>query len=766
MKKVCTILSIMLVFLLNTSIPIKADIINYTIKLGQSTTIYCGMHYDDGTKTWTSSNPAVVKITAPNGNYCGIYAAALGKSQISCDIEYTTYETRWIPNGLGGGFWGTVTVTAHETYVYSITVTETGDLNNIASVKVGFDNETLYIGDSMKFDIQLRNKNNKLVYDFSKLNWFSSDNSVATVDKYGVVHALTSGTVTITAQTADGTKDSSTITVTDFKQLIPISTKEELNAIRNNTSGRYYLTNDIIFTSNDFEAGGAFYNNGAGWIPIDSFTGYLNGNHYSIQNLTVKSATNSGLFNEIQYGTITNLEMINANINASNHAGTIAATVYWTIIENCKGSNSSINGYYSGGIVGFSGSSKINNSTNDSLVNGKYCAGGIVGDLSFSDVYFCKNTGTVNGNNVYAVGGIAGLSGVSNVFFTSNVGTINLNCKDNLGGDGYGQYFVGGIGGYIADTRVNNSFNIGKICINSNNTASSKNYVAGGVTGCILDRSLVEDCYNSADIDVNCLAGNPVLGGIGNINIQSIDVDDDGLRIYHCYNSGNINVLNSLTHKKGGIIGTAIGTNAAYSRTVVNECYYLNTSNDLKAAAQLYIGTIRNTQAVTNSQLGEDSSLPYLDFNTIWEINKSSEYKYPILISAKIPVNYYTCVVTFNTLSGNDVEHQVVKNNGLVQKPTDPTLIGNSFGGWYKDIKYTLLWDFDKDIVMSDTTLYAKWIDAYDFNKDGTVSVLDIAIAANNYNLKNTDVKWNSDFDINKDGIVDIYDLVQISKKI
>lgn len=41
--------------------------------------------------------------------------------------------------------------------------------------------------------------------------------------------------------------------------------------------------------------------------------------------------------------------------------------------------------------------------------------------------------------------------------------------------------------------------------------------------------------------------------------------------------------------------------------------------------------------------------------------------------------------------------------------PPEPTAFGYKFTGWYKDADCTVPWDFDKDLVMSDITLYAGW---------------------------------------------------------
>jgi|GEM_PF-3003177 len=63
--------------------------------------------------------------------------------------------------------------------------------------------------------------------------------------------------------------------------------------------------------------------------------------------------------------------------------------------------------------------------------------------------------------------------------------------------------------------------------------------------------------------------------------------------------------------------------------------------------------------------------------------------------------------VTFNDNNGNlnDVELYY----GYVDEPDDPIRVGYEFAGWYKDVEFTMLYDFEFDIVSEDITLYAKW---------------------------------------------------------
>ena len=68
--------------------------------------------------------------------------------------------------------------------------------------------------------------------------------------------------------------------------------------------------------------------------------------------------------------------------------------------------------------------------------------------------------------------------------------------------------------------------------------------------------------------------------------------------------------------------------------------------------------------------------------------------------------------VTFNA-NGKDVElpaSQRVKQGHLAIEPSaKPTCTGFTFAGWYKDAACTQAWDFAKDVVTADVTLYAKW---------------------------------------------------------
>lgn len=67
------------------------------------------------------------------------------------------------------------------------------------------------------------------------------------------------------------------------------------------------------------------------------------------------------------------------------------------------------------------------------------------------------------------------------------------------------------------------------------------------------------------------------------------------------------------------------------------------------------------------------------------------------------------CRIRFETNGGSEVPDQSVALGGKVTKPADPTKDGLYFAGWYSDIDLQNQWDFGKDTVTGNMTLYAKW---------------------------------------------------------
>ena len=74
---------------------------------------------------------------------------------------------------------------------------------------------------------------------------------------------------------------------------------------------------------------------------------------------------------------------------------------------------------------------------------------------------------------------------------------------------------------------------------------------------------------------------------------------------------------------------------------------------------------------------------------------------------AKFALETLEYTVTFESNGGSEISSVDVASGEKVTKPADPTRSGYEFKGWYKEDGTE--WNFDKDVVTADITLYAKW---------------------------------------------------------
>jgi len=81
-----------------------------------------------------------------------------------------------------------------------------------------------------------------------------------------------------------------------------------------------------------------------------------------------------------------------------------------------------------------------------------------------------------------------------------------------------------------------------------------------------------------------------------------------------------------------------------------------------------------------------------------------------IVIKMKMPSNYPSYTVTFNSNGGSSVDNQTVKKYSRARSVT-PTRNDFVFSGWYSDSGLTRSYNFGT-AVTGDITLYAKWSEA------------------------------------------------------
>ena len=156
-----------------------------------------------------------------------------------------------------------------------------------------------------------------------------------------------------------------------FSDLKPISNVEELKAIGDNSTGKFYLTNDI--------------NLGGGvWTPLADFAGEFDGQGYKIHNFVISETQSAGFFNTNK-GTIQNLTLADFTFTVSTvntKTDFIAGALVGTndgVVENCHITDAILtydyvratqSGHlsYAGGLVGINNGS-ITNSTVSGRLN-------------------------------------------------------------------------------------------------------------------------------------------------------------------------------------------------------------------------------------------------------------------------------------------------------------------------------------------------------------------------------------------------------------
>lgn len=78
--------------------------------------------------------------------------------------------------------------------------------------------------------------------------------------------------------------------------------------------------------------------------------------------------------------------------------------------------------------------------------------------------------------------------------------------------------------------------------------------------------------------------------------------------------------------------------------------------------------------------------------------------------------------VSFEVNGGSTVSSVSVINGKTVSKPVDPTREDFIFVGWYKDSDFKTPFTFSSDVVTSDITIYARWVEKQEKSREYTVT--------------------------------------------
>ena len=478
------------------------------------------------------------------------------------------------------------------------------------------------------------------------------------------------------------------------------------------------------------------------WAPIgnedNAFSGSFDGNGYVISGIYTKSADMyQGLFGYMDGGEISNVGIIDSNIQGFSCVGAICAYIYREgSVLNCfnkstvYGENMQI-----GGIVGFAynyrgenitirncyNTGSITCSTDDS--RGR--VGGIIGDLHGSDSYLinCFNTGYVSGS--------------------SN---------------------VGGVAGYVMQDGgtavVTNCYNIGQV-------TGSSNYKGAVVGRNYHDNGTVEYCYWGGSCTLNYgLGTSSTSGGTNYDNVEkvsNITTVAKGNSWYITSSNWNSSYSWSMSSTWGINNSSTNGFNSGYPylRVFVYNISYnrgsgsagtyapttgypgdvVRISNATAPTGYTFSGwTATNLETATAKRGSSSGSV-----TTAWSGTSRTTSQYFINLAGSGDTITFTAGYTAKTTSitldknnGSGGSSSVTATYGSVMpKITAPTRTGYTFNGYYinetnNNGTGTKYYNSDGtsartwDVNATTDTLYAGWtIESYTINYDangGSVS--------------------------------------------
>mgnify|MGYP003293155333 CR=1 FL=1 len=419
---------------------------------------------------------------------------------------------------------------------------------------------------------------------------------------------------------------------------VGIYTKDDLDNIKLDMTGKYILMNDIVFNDSDYEKGGSFYNSGKGWEPIGTsstkFTGILDGNGYKIKNLYINTPEQNyiGLFGYVYDAKIKNITLDDINITGFEYVGGIIGySGSESIITKCSTQGKVTGKTFVGGVVGYQ-CAYVNSETKTKRNYIQYCnnaatviadsyAGGIVG-RSHSNYYHtysanyphvtyvtkCSNSGQVFSNS-YA----GGIIGESIGFDNSNYRQYTTYCY-NIGKISATSY-TGGLIGDAYGSTVKHCYSVG-------NTTATADF--GACFGTV--PSSVTFCYylDEAVVNPTCTAGTPksedqlkkaiafeqwdfdtvwTMGGREDYPYpELIDVPlvlpEDYSAHEHSYTSA---ITKEATHTETGVITYTCACGDSYTEEIAKTIGHSYTSTITEEATHITTGTMTYTCACGDS---------------------------------------------------------------------------------------------------------------------------------------------------------------------
>ncbi|SNT30869.1 The GLUG motif-containing protein, partial [Anaerovirgula multivorans] len=337
-----------------------------------------------------------------------------------------------------------------------------------------------------------------------------------------------------------------------------LMTKDQLDNMRYEIAAHYRLGSDIDLDEEE-------------WEPVGSssmpFSGTLDGNGYSINNLVITkpTANNIGLFGYTQNTVIKNLKLENIHIQGGQHTGSLIGYMNGGTVENVRVEE-------------------------PGQVTGTSNVGGLIGYANIGGLVTNSSTGievNATGNSV------GGLIGYSRITVTQSYATGKTTAQ---------TYYVGGLIGYLSSSDVSHivkeNYATGDI--------EGSSYV-GGLVGYVSGRANIENCYALGNVKATMTHSN-----VGGLIGQTYCTTSSSNSITNCYAVGKID---SVGIRNGGLIGTIS------SRTILTNSYYDGIKAEIVPSKVADVSRLTSAMKTLNNY-------EEWNFEEIWTIQEGESYPY------------------------------------------------------------------------------------------------------------------------------------------
>ncbi len=165
------------------------------------------------------------------------------------------------------------------------------------------------------------------------------------------------------------------------------------------------------------------------------------------------------------------------------------------------------------------------------------------------------------------------------------------------------------------------------------------------------------------------------------------------------YDSTFLELVEGSAVLSNGIVSTDIAMVDQYREFYMN---YLSMSGGTQWNADMLIGSVQ-FKVIGESGVTKITNQDYLvSLRDGTGSYKCDANEVTIVLSTE-------CTVSFNTNGGSEITDQTVQFGEKINCPENPIREGYKFEGWYRDIYLSEKWDFEKDTVQGNLSLYAKW---------------------------------------------------------